>query len=124
MGLTPTTVFVPYPGSANNLAKAVTPGPLGAVLNLNVISGSLANFGPGDIALSKTITGLNAVTAKAGDTITTYLTDGTVYRARVAAIYSQSLGFADDLIPASAARRPRIATLGEVLVRGAPGVDR
>ena len=66
VGLTPTTVFVPYPGSANNLAEAVTPGPLGAVLNLNVISGSLANFGPGDIALSKTITGLNAVTAKAG----------------------------------------------------------
>ncbi len=124
VGLTPTTVFVPYPGSANNLAQAVTPGPLGAVLNLKVISGTLAQFGPGDIALSKTITGLNAVTAKVGDTITTYLADGTVYRARVAAIYSQSLGFADVLIPASAAGGGHLgsATLGEVLVRGAPGV--
>jgi len=124
VGLTPTTVFVPYPGSANNLAEAVTPGPLGAVLNLNVISGTLDHFGPGDIALSKTITGTNAVTAKAGDTITTYLADGTLYRARVAAIYSQSLGFADVLIPASAAGGGHLgsATLGEVLVRGAPGV--
>jgi ABC-type lipoprotein release transport system permease subunit len=124
VGLTPTTVFVPYPGSASNLAEAVTPGPLGAVLNLNVISGTLARFGAGDIALSKTITGLNAVTAKVGDTITTYLADGTLYRARVAAIYSQSLGFADVLIPASVAGGGHLgsATLGEVLVRGAPGV--
>jgi putative ABC transport system permease protein len=124
VGLTPTTVFVPYPGSANNQGEAVTPGPLGAVLNLNVISGTLARFGPGDIALSKTITGLNAVTAKVGDTITTYLADGTPYQARVAAIYSQSLGFADVLIPASAAGGGHLgsAALGQVLVRGAPGV--
>jgi putative ABC transport system permease protein len=124
VGLTPTTVFVPYPGNDSSLAEAVTPGPLSAVLNLKVISGTLANFGPGDIALSKTITGTNAVTAKAGDTITTYLADGTLYRARVAAIYSQSLGFADVLIPASAAGGGHLgsATLGEVLVRGAPGV--
>jgi putative ABC transport system permease protein len=66
------------------LAEAVTPGPLAAVLNLKVISGTLGRFGPGDIALSKTITGTNAVTAKAGDTITAYLADGTLYRARVA----------------------------------------
>ena len=94
------------------------------MLNLNVISGTLGRFGPGDIALSKTITGLNAVTAKVGDTITTYLADGTLYRARVAAIYSQSLGFADVLIPANAAGGGHLgsATLGEVLVRGAPGV--
>lgn len=124
VGLTPTTVFVPYPGNDANLAEAVTPGPLSAVLNLKVVSGSLSHFGPGDIALSKTITGLNAVTAKVGDTITTYLADGTLYRARVAAIYSQSLGFADVLIPASAAGGGHLgsATLGEVLVRGAPGV--
>src|SRR6516162_3539714 len=74
-GLTPTTVFMPYPGNADNLAEAVTPGPLAAVLNLKVISGTLARFGPGDIAPSKTITGTNAVTAKVGDTITAYLAD-------------------------------------------------
>ena len=124
VGLTPTTVFVPYPGNASNLAEAVTPGALSAVLNLKVVSGSLGHFGPGDIALSKVITGINAVTAKVGDTITTYLADGTSYRARVAAIYSQSLGFADVLVPADAAGGGHLgsATLGEVLVRGAPGV--
>ena len=124
VGLTPTTVFVPYPGNDSALAEAVTPGPLGAVLNLKVISGTLGRFGPGDIALSKVITGTNAVTAEVGDTITTYLADGTLYRAKVAAIYSQSLGFADVLIPANAAGGGHLgsATLGEVLVRGAPGV--
>ena len=124
VGLTPTTVFVPYPSNASNLAEAVTPGSLSAVLNLKVVSGSLGHFGPGDIALSKVITGTNAVTAKVGDTIVTYLADGTLYRARVAAIYSQSLGFADVLVPASAAGGGHLgsATLGEVLVRGAPGV--
>jgi len=124
VGLTPTTVFVPYPGNDSSLAEAVTPGPLSAVLNLKVVSGSLRHFGPGDIALSKVITGTNAVTAKAGDTIVTYLADGTPYRARVTAIYSQSLGFADVLIPASAAGGGHLgpAALAEVLVRGAPAV--
>ena len=88
VGLIPTTVFVPDPGTASALAEAVTPGPLGAVLNLPVISGSLYGFGPGDIALSRAITGALAVEAKVGDTITTYLADGTAYRARVTAIYS------------------------------------
>ena len=124
VGLTPTTVFVPYAGNDSALAEAVTPGPLSAVLNLKVVSGSLGHFGPGDIALSKAITGPIAVDAKVGDTITTYLADGTPNRARVAAIYSQSLGFADVLVPAAAAGGGHLgsATLGEVLVRGAPGV--
>jgi putative ABC transport system permease protein len=124
IGLTPTTVFVPFPGSDSNLAEAVTPGLLGAVLNLKVVSGSLGRFGPGDIALSKAITGADAVDAKVGDTIVTYLADGTPYRARVAAIYSQSLGFADVLVPAMAAGGGHLgsATLAEVLVRSAPGV--
>jgi len=124
VGLMPTTVFVPYAGNDSALAEAVTPGPLSAVLNLKVVSGSLGHFGPGDIALSKAITGPIAVTAKVGDTITTYLADGTPYRARVAAIYSQSLGFADVLVPAAAVGGGHLgsATLGEVLVRGTPGV--
>ena len=47
VGLTPTTVFVPYPGNDINLAEAVTPGPLGAVLNLKVISGTLGQLRSG-----------------------------------------------------------------------------
>jgi len=60
------------------LAEAVTPGSLGAVLNLTVVSGNLDHFGPGDVALSKTITGPLAVDEHVGNIITTYLADGTL----------------------------------------------
>jgi putative ABC transport system permease protein len=125
VGLIPTTVFVPDPGTASALAEAVTPGRLGAVLNLPVTSGSLYGFGPGDIALSRAITGALAVEAKVGDTITTYLADGTAYRARVTAIYSRSLGFADVVVPAGADGGGHLgsATMAEVLVRSTPGAS-
>ncbi|MGO9149250.1 MAG: FtsX-like permease family protein [Acidimicrobiales bacterium] len=125
VGLIPTTVFVPDPGTASALAEAVTPGRLGAVLNLPVISGSLYGFGPGDIALSRAITGALAVEAKVGDTITTYLADGTAYRARVTAIYSRSLGFADVVVPAGADGGGHLgsAMMAEVLVRSTPGAS-
>jgi putative ABC transport system permease protein len=56
--------------------------------------------------------------------VTTYLADGTVYRARVAAIYSRALGFADVVVPSGAAGGSHLgpANLAEVLVRGAPGI--
>ena len=122
VGLIPTTVFVPDPGTASALAEAVTPGRLGAVLNLPVTAGSLAGFGPGDIALSRAITGALAVEAKVGDTITTYLADGTPYRARLTAIYSHSLGFADVVVPAGADGGGHLgsAAMAEVLVRSTP----
>ena len=125
VGLIPTTVFVPDPGTASALAEAVTPGRLGAVLNLPVTSGSLYGFGPGDIALSRAITGALAVEAKVGDTITTYLADGTAYRARVTAIYSHSLGFADVIVPAGADGGGHLgsAAMAEVLVRSTPGAS-
>jgi putative ABC transport system permease protein len=89
-----------------------------------VVSGSLDHFGPGNIALSKVITGPVAVDAHVGDTITTYLADGTSYRAKVTAIYSRSLGFGDVLVPAGAAGGGHLgsATIAEVLIHGAPGV--
>jgi len=92
------------------------------VLDMRVTSGSLDHFGPGDIALSRTIVGPMAVNAHVGDTITTYLADGTPYRARLTAIYSQSLGFADVIVPASAAGGGHLgsAVMAEVLVRSAP----
>ena len=123
VGLTPTTVFIPDPGNDSAFGEAVTPGPLGEVLNLRVASGSLDHFGPGDIALSKTVVGPTAVDTHVGDTITTFLADGTRYRAKVVAIYSHSLGFADALVPAGAAGGGHFGstTMAEVLVRGAPG---
>jgi putative ABC transport system permease protein len=123
VGLTPTTVVIPDPGTDSAFSEAVTPGPLGEVLNLRVASGSLDHFGPGDIALSKTVVGSTAVDIHVGDTITTYLADGTRYRAKVVAIYSHSLGFADALVPAGAAGGGHFGstTMAEILVRASPG---
>ncbi|MBO0770396.1 MAG: FtsX-like permease family protein [Actinobacteria bacterium] len=122
-GITPTTIFAPYPGSETTAAEAVTPGPLTRLLDLDVTAGSLRGFGPGDIALSRLVTGKGAVDARTGQTITTYLADGTPYRAKVTAIYARSLGFADALIPADAAGGGHLGTsgLGEILAAGAPG---
>jgi len=123
VGLTPTTVIIPDPGNDSAFGEAVTPGPLGEVLNLRVSSGSLDHFAPGDIALSKTVVGPTAVDTHVGDMITTFLADGTRYRAKVVAIYSHSLGFADALVPAGAGGGVHFGptTMAEVLVRGAPG---
>jgi putative ABC transport system permease protein len=71
VGLIPTTVFVPDPGNASALAEAVTPGALNAVLDLHVVSGSFDGFAPGDIALSRAVTGTDAVEAGVGDTVIT-----------------------------------------------------
>jgi len=103
---------------------AVTGGPLSAVLDLKVLSGSLSGFGPGDIALSRLETGNSAVDAHVGQAITAYLPDGTSYRAKVTAIYDRSLGFGDVIIPASAAGGGHLGTpaLGQILVRASSGV--
>jgi putative ABC transport system permease protein len=123
VALTPATVFVPYSGSDNAAGEAVTGGPLSAVLDLKVISGSLSGFGPGDIALSRLESGRDAVDASVGQTITAYLPDGTPYRAKVTAIYDRSLGFGDVIIPASAAGGGHLGTpaLGQILVRASAG---
>jgi putative ABC transport system permease protein len=122
-GLTPTTVFTPNPGSESTSAEVVTPANLDALLRLQVVAGSLDRFGPGDIALSRLVTGIGAIKAGVGDTITTYLADGTAYRAKVVAIFARSIGFADALVPSGAAAG-HLGTnaIGWVLVRNAgPG---
>ncbi|MBO0728893.1 MAG: FtsX-like permease family protein [Acidimicrobiaceae bacterium] len=120
VGLTPTTVFTPNPGSESTSAEVVTPGDLDAVLRLQVVAGSLDRFGPGDIALSRLVTGSGAIGTRVGDTITTYLPDGTAYRAKVVAIFARSIGFADALLP-SAAADGHVGTdaIGSILVRNA-----
>ena len=127
VGLTPTTVFIPVPGNENTSAEAVTvgKGQVPDVLDLKVTAGSLDGFGPGDIALSRLVTGKTAVEAQVGGQITMYLADGTPYRAKVTAIYSQSLGFGDAMIPAGAAGGGHLGTqsVGQVLVGAAPSVS-
>ena len=124
IGLTPTTVLVPAAGEESASGEAVTPGPLAEVLSLPVMAGSLAHFRPGDIALSNMIAGNGGLNAHVGERITSYLTDGTRYRATVTAIYSRSVGFGDVLIPAAAAGGGHLGTpaLGEILVHGSAGI--
>ncbi len=64
VGLTPTTVLVPASGEETAQAEAVTAGPLPDVLDLRLIAGSLANFRPGDIALSNFAVGNGAVNTR------------------------------------------------------------
>jgi putative ABC transport system permease protein len=126
VGLTPTTVFTPDPGSESTSAESVTPGNVAAVLDLDVAAGSLARFGPGDIALSRLAAGAGSIGAGVGDTITIYLADGTPYRAKVTAVFDRSIGFADALIPANAAGGGHTGTglVGSILVRnGASGTQ-
>jgi putative ABC transport system permease protein len=124
VGLTPTTVYLvedSYPG--NTTAEAVTPGSLLAVLRLAVTSGSLQHFGPGDIALSQAaVAGTNL---RVGQTIMTYLADGVPYLAKITAVFSRSLGFADALIPAAAAGGGHLgaSTLSQVLIGASPGTS-
>jgi putative ABC transport system permease protein len=123
VGLAPTTVYLvqdSYPLSTT--AEAVTPGPLSALLRLSVTSGSLRGFGPGDIALS---TGAAEGGPRVGQTVTTYLADGAQYTAKVTAIFSRSLGFADALIPWAAAGGGHLGTsaLSQVLIGGSAGTS-
>ena len=124
VGLTPTTVYLvedSYPG--NTTAEAVTPGSLPAVLRLAVTSGSLQHFGPGDIALSQAaVAGTNL---RVGQTIMTYLANGVPYPAKITAVFSRSLGFADALIPAAAAGGGHLgtSTLSQVLIGAFPGTS-
>jgi len=122
-GLVPTIVYLSYQGGLNASAEGVTPGPLGSLLHLEVTSGSLARFGRGDIALSGLVAGKGGMDVHVGETVTTHLGDGTVYRAQVTAIFSRSLGFADVLVPTEAAGGGHLGTdsLGEILVGASPG---
>jgi len=124
VGLTPTTVYLvedSYPG--NTAAEAVTPGPLPAVLSLAVTSGSLQRFGPGDIALSQPA--VAGTSLRVGQTVMTYLADGTPYPAKITAVFSRSLGFADAVVPAAAAGGGHLgtSTISQVLVGASPGTS-
>lgn len=128
VGLTPTIVFIGFDhgnGAENASAEAVTPGQLSAVLDLKVVVGTLVHFRPGDIALSDLVAGTGAIDTHVGQTITTYLADGTPYRAKVTAIFARSLGFGDVLVPAAANGGGHLGSisLGEVLVHGSRTVS-
>jgi putative ABC transport system permease protein len=119
VGLTSANVTVFDPDLDPLAGEAVSAGSLGSVLDLGVISGSLAHFGPGDVAVSTEEAGGGAMSTHVGKMTTVYLADGTPYRARVSAIYSRGLGFGDVMIPAAvAAGHNGSPMFGQILVRG------
>jgi len=118
VGITPVSVVVSDPDLDLISGEAVSSGPLGQVLDLGVVSGGLANFGPGDVAIS-TLEG-GAMSAHIGELVTVYLADGTPYRARVTALYTRPLGFGDILLPdaVAATHNGTPPGYGQILVRG------
>lgn len=81
-----------------------------------MVAGDLRHIGPGQIAVSQLVAGKSRV----GSTIRAYLADGTPYQARVVAIFTRGLGFADAVIPADAAGGGHLgaSTMAQVLVHG------
>ena len=121
VGLTPAQITVTDPDLDTIAGEVVSGGSLPGVLDLHVTAGSLRRLAPGQIALSAVEASAGQMNAHVGSTITAWLPDGAPYRARVSAIFTRSFGFADVLIPASAAagHLPSPA-VGQILVQGGP----
>ena len=124
-GLTPAQITVTDPDLDTIAGEVVSGGSLSGVLDLHVTAGNLNQLKPGQIAVSAVEAGQGDMGAHVGDTITAWLPDGSLYRARISAIYSRSFGFADVLIPASAAAgHLQSAAVGQILVQETrPGVS-
>lgn len=104
-------------------ARGVDPEPLVAVLNLNVTDGSLAGLrDDSQVAISDLVArGRNL---DVGDEATIWLPDGTRITPRVAAIYTNSMGFADILLPREILARHTSEQLdAETFVSIAPDVS-
>ena len=120
-GLTAAQITVRDPDLDTVAGEVVTGGPLPAVMDLDVIAGSLRQLRPGEVAVSSYEAGAGDMGVHVGSTTTAWLPDGAPYRARVSAIYDRPFGFADVLIPAGAAAgHLPSAAVGQILVQGAP----
>ncbi len=86
-----TTIWV---GKDKHSAQGMTPTGLAQVLDPGVKSGSLAQLGPGTIAMSA----LAAHGHKIGDTVPVTLGDGVKANLLLVATYSRGLGFGDTLV--------------------------
>ena len=105
-------------------AIAVTgdPSRLGAVLDLGVTEGSLAELGEGTVALDHLLAG--TMDADVGETVDLRLGDGTRISPRVVAIYDRGLGLGQVLLPRRVlAPHVRAAFDSQILVSVAEGAD-
>ncbi len=100
-GVAPVTVAAADPDLEQDYGEAVSAGPLGRVLNVGAVSGSLATLRPGQIAVSTLEAGPGVLGVRTGSRVTVYLPDGTPYHATVSAIYARSLASGDFLLPAA-----------------------
>jgi putative ABC transport system permease protein len=96
IGLVDTSVYAnseldPY------LAKVVLGDTLTDLLDVGVVSGSLATLDGGEVALSEDAAA--GIDAKVGEPVNLRLGDGTQQDLRLVATYDKSLGFADVLLP-------------------------
>ncbi|MFI8422308.1 ABC transporter permease [Streptomyces sp. NPDC085479] len=115
----------------DDVARSVSGGRLvamradavGRLLDLGVHAGSLDGLGGTSLALGDGAA--RDLGAGVGDEIHVDWDDGTRSTFRVAAVYSRDRGFADALLPRTAAARHAADPLEDtVLVRTAPGADR
>jgi putative ABC transport system permease protein len=119
VGLTSAPITVADPDLDTISGEVVSGGSLPDVLNLQVTAGQLARLGPGQVAVSAVEASAAGMNTRVGDRITVWLPDGAPYRATVSAIYSRSFGFADILLPASAATgHLQSLTSNQILVPG------
>ncbi|MFI6682792.1 FtsX-like permease family protein [Streptomyces sp. NPDC050485] len=115
----------PAPTGPGAVATAVTPGPLGQVLDLGTSAGSLDRLGRDDIALSERMAG--RAHAKVGDEVRLEMESGRTERVRLAAVYTRSQGFGDAVLSGQlAAAHSQDGPPAEdlVYVRSRPGQDR
>ncbi|MFI0448945.1 FtsX-like permease family protein [Actinomadura sp. 6N118] len=97
--------------------QGVTPAGLNLTMDLDVRSGSLAEFGDGTMAVRENL-GL-----KVGDKKSFSMADGTPVTLRVVAVYKRGLGFGDFTLPHALVAAHVDVPMGTVLV-SAPGVNR
>ncbi len=99
-------------GHHKHAARGVTPHHLTRVIDPDVVTGSLRDFGDGDIAMSTQAAQGHAI----GDRVPVTLADGTSTSFRLAATYDRSLGFGDALVPFGTLARHRDNPLADMIL--------
>jgi putative ABC transport system permease protein len=119
-----TNLYLPDPGLARDGsgwdAVGVDPAGMSETLHLEVRSGSLADVRADGIAVSETVA--RAGRLSLGSVLQARLADATKARLRVVAIYDDSIGFGDVLLPHALALSHAVAPLDSaVFVAGGDG---
>jgi len=120
-GIRPLSIIAADPDLESLGGVVVAGGPIGRLLDLDVVSGNLSELGAGRIAVSAQEASSGLMGVHLGSKVTVYLPDGTPYTAAVSAIYARSLALGDVLIPESVAagHTGSASVFSRILVSGA-----